>query len=155
MSNEVDDLDIELIAALREDARTPNKVLAKRLGVAETTIAARIRQLTEQRVMRVILRRDLYSKGYDLQCFADVFVAGRPVRAVAADLAGLARATAVTITPGSPQILVVFNAVDRADLLAALEGEIGVVDGIERIELHTAVDIRKYQTGYARLDLPP
>lgn len=151
MKHTVTDVDRLLIDALREDGRTPNKTLAKRLGIAETTVASRIRYLHDHNVMLVTLRRDLYSKGYDLQCFADVTVSGRPVRAVAGDLARFDSVSAVSLMLGTPEIIATFNAIDRDDLLRVLEQEIAMVEGVARIELHTAVDIRKYQVGYAPL----
>jgi DNA-binding Lrp family transcriptional regulator len=151
LKHTVTDVDRLLIDALREDGRTPNKTLAKRLGIAETTVASRIRYLHDHNVMLVTLRRDLYSKGYDLQCFADVTVSGRPVRAVASDLARFDSVSAVSLMLGTPEIIATFNAIDRDDLLRVLEQEIAMVEGVARIELHTAVDIRKYQVGYAPL----
>jgi Lrp/AsnC family transcriptional regulator for asnA, asnC and gidA len=148
----LDDIDLALIETLRKNGRTPSKTLARSLGVAETTVASRIRQLREDKVMLVTLRRDLYSKGFDLQCFADVFVAGRSVDAVAEDLARIAVTSSVTLMLGTPEIIVAFNAIDREDLLRVLEEDIPTVDGVVRIELHTAVDIRKYQMGFAKLD---
>jgi DNA-binding Lrp family transcriptional regulator len=148
----LDQIDLALIEALREDGRRPNKALAHKLGIAETTVASRIRQLREDKVMLVTLRRDLYSKGYDLQCFADVSVSGRSVQAVAEDLAKIGPVSSVSLMLGTPELVVVFNAVDREDLLRVLEEEIARIEGVARLELHTAVDIRKYQTGYANLD---
>ena len=65
----LDDIDRALIEHLRSDGRMPNKRLAKHLSVSEATVANRIRRLQEESVLRVLLRRDLYSKGFDLQCF--------------------------------------------------------------------------------------
>ncbi len=149
MPAQLSDTDLRLIELLRQDGRAPNKVLAAELGVAETTVASRIRQLRDDGVMRVILRRDLYSKGYDLQCFADVSVQGRSVDEVGRDLAALNATTSVSVMLGTPEILAIFNAQDRKDLLRILEEDIASVPGVAQVELHTAMDIRKYQTGYA------
>ena len=148
---DLDDIDRALIELLRTDGRMSNKQLAKQVSISEATVANRIRRLQEESVLRVVLRRDLYSKGYDLQCFAEISVAGRAVERVASDLAGIERATSVNLLLGTPEIMMVFNAVDREDLLAGLENEIAGVAGVTRVELHTAIDIRKYKTGYARL----
>jgi len=148
----LDRIDLALIEALREDGRTPNKTLAQRLGIAETTVASRIRQLRDDKHMVVTLRRDLYSKGFDLQCFADITVSGRKVEDVAQELAAMRVTTSVSLMLGTPEILAVFNAVDRLDLLRVLEEEIAQVRGVARVELHTTVDIRKYQSGYANLE---
>jgi len=147
----LDDIDRALIELLRTDGRMSNKRLAKQVSISEATVANRIRRLQQESVLRVVLRRDLYSKGYDLQCFAEISVAGRAVERVASDLAGIGRATSVNLLLGTPEIMMVFNAVDREDLLAGLENEIAGVEGVTRVELHTAIDIRKYKTGYARL----
>lgn len=147
----LDDIDRMLIDALRKDGRTPNKALAAQLGVSEATVASRLRQLHDDNVMRVILRRDLYSKGYALQCFADVCVAGRQVREVADDLARIGAVTSVSLLLGTPEILVVFNARDRHDLMRVQNEELAAVQGVARIEIHVALDIRKYKAGYARL----
>jgi len=151
MAETLDKIDLALIEALREDGRRPSKSLAQALGIAETTVAARIRQLRDDKVMLVTLRRDLYSKGFDLQCFADIFVAEREVDMVAEDLARIDAVSAVSLMLGSPEIVLVFNATDRRDLMRVLEGEIARVAGVARLELHTAIDIRKYQTGFASL----
>ncbi|MYE13166.1 MAG: Lrp/AsnC family transcriptional regulator [Gammaproteobacteria bacterium] len=147
----LDDIDRALIEHLRTDGRMPNKRLAKHLSISEATVANRIRRLQEESVLRVLLRRDLYSKGFDLQCFAEVSVVGRSVERVASDLVEIERATSVNLLLGTPEIMLVFNAVDREDLLGVLENEIAAVEGVARVELHTAIDIRKYKTGYARL----
>ncbi len=148
---ELDHIDLALIDALREDGRTANKTLAARLGIAEATVATRIRQLRDEGVMQVLLRQDLFSKGYDLQCFADIHVHGREVDPVAEELASLEEISSVSVMLGTPQLLVVFNARDRLDLLRIVEQGIAPIAGVDRVELHTAVDIRKYQTGYAAL----
>jgi DNA-binding Lrp family transcriptional regulator len=149
---DLDQIDLALIECLRVDGRTPNKSLAQRIGIAEATVAARIRQLREDKVMFVTLRRDLYSKGYDIQCFVDITVQHRNIDEVAADLALIDAVGSVLLMLGTPEIIAVLNAVDREDLYRVLEDEIGRVEGITRVELHIAVDIRKYQAGYANLE---
>jgi len=124
------------------------------LGVAESTVALRIRQLRNERTMLVTLRRDLFSKGYELQCFADISVRGRDVDEVARDLARMGEVSAVNVMLGSPEVSVTISATDRADLQRILGQELASIRGVARIEIHTAIDIRKYQPGYANLGNP-
>ena len=147
-----DDLDQTLIETLREDGRVATKTLANKLGVTEKTVAARIRNLEINNIMRVVLRQDLYSKGFTLQCWVDIYVAGRSTDKVVADLDRIETKTSVSVMFGSPEILLVFNALDQAHLASILELDIGAIKGISRIEVHTAVDIRKYMFGSALLD---
>ena len=151
MTIEIDDLDRRLIDELKRDGRATNKAIAQALGIAESTVATRLRQLRDDKVMLVALRRDLHSKGFDLQCFVDVYVKGRAVETVARDIAKIEATTSVSLMLGSPEIFVVFNARDRKDLLRVMIDELATVKGIARTEIFTSLQIRKYQTGYANL----
>ena len=147
----IDDLDRKIIDLLREDGRAPNKLIAAKLGVSETTIAIRIRSLRERKVMLVTLQRDFYSQGFDLQCLGDVYVAERQVEAVARDLAELPNVTIVTMNFGSPEIVITFNARDRGDVVKIIDEQLARVKGIHRIETCIALDIRKYESWFGNL----
>jgi len=147
----IDDLDRSIIALLREDGRAPNSDLAAKLGVSETTVAIRIRSLRERKVMLVTLQRDFYSQGFDLQCLGDVYVDSREVEAVARDFAALPNVTIVTLNIGSPEILITFNARDRADVVRITDEQLARVRGVDRIETYIALDIRKYESWFGNL----
>lgn len=147
----IDDLDRKIIGLLREDARTPNKHLAVKLGVAETTVAIRIRSLRKRKIMLVTLQRDFYSRGFDLQCLGDVYICGREVEAVARDLAALPSVTIVTMNFGSPEIFIAFNAQDRGDVVKITDGQLARVKGIARIETYISLEIRKYEAWFGNL----
>lgn len=150
MTKVVDEIDLKIIEALRADGRTPNKTLAIELGVSETTIASRIRGLRERKVMLVTLQRDIFAQGYEFQCIAEVYVANRKVDAVAADLCKL-DLSSVALTLGSPEITVVFSARDRADMMRVIGEQIAQVRGVERVETHVVLDVRKYESSYGDL----
>jgi DNA-binding Lrp family transcriptional regulator len=48
----LDDTDVEIIRMLQADARRPNTEIARRLGVAETTVRNRIERLTRDGVVQ-------------------------------------------------------------------------------------------------------
>ena len=47
--SDIDDIDRQVIELLRADGRMPTKAIARTVGLAETTVAARLRQLREER----------------------------------------------------------------------------------------------------------
>ncbi|HET6474276.1 MAG TPA: Lrp/AsnC family transcriptional regulator [Pseudomonadales bacterium] len=151
MTKTPDETDLRIIEALREDGRTPNKTIAKMLNVSETTVASRIRALTERNVMQVTLQRDIYSLGYEFQGFLDVYVAGRDVDAVAADIVPIEGVLAVAIYLGSPDILVSFAARNREDLARIVNDEMAKVAGIQRVESYFALEIRKFESAHVAL----
>jgi len=151
MTKTPDEIDLRIIDALRQDGRTPNKSIAKMLNVSETTVASRIRSLTERNVMQVTLQRDIYSLGYAFQGFLDIYVAGRNVDAIAADIVPIDGVLAVAIYLGSPDIFVSFAARDRADLARIVNQEIAEIAGIRRVESYFALEIRKFESAHVAL----
>ncbi len=151
MGKSPDKIDLQIIDTLRLDGRTPNKSIAKLLNVSETTIASRIRAMTERNVMRVTLQRDIYSLGYEFQGFLDLYVAGRGVEEVAQEVCDVEGVLAVAVYLGSPDILVSFGARGREDLARITDRDIAKIRGIERLESYVALEIRKFESGYVAL----
>jgi DNA-binding Lrp family transcriptional regulator len=151
MPKSPDKIDLQIIETLRVDGRTPNKSIAKRLNVSETTIASRIRAMTERNVMRVTLQRDIYSLGYEFQGFLDLYVAGRNVDEVARDVCDIEGVLAVAIYLGSPDILVSFGARGREDLSRIIDHEVAQIRGVQRLDSYVALEIRKFQSNYVAL----
>ena len=151
MGKAPDRIDLQIIETLRQDGRTPNKSIAKLLDVSETTIASRIRAMTERNVMRVTLQRDIYSLGYQFQGFLDLYVTGRDVDEVAKDVGEIAGVLAIAVYLGNPDMLVSFGARDRDDLARIINGDVAKVSGIQRVDSYVALDIRKFESGYVAL----
>jgi DNA-binding Lrp family transcriptional regulator len=151
MGKAPDRIDLQIIETLRQDGRTPNKSIAKLLNVSETTIASRIRSMTERDVMRVTLQRDIYSLGYQFQGFLDLYVAGRDAHEVAKDVGDITGVLATAVYLGSPDVFVSFGARDRDDLSRIINDEVAKVSGIQRMDSYVALDIRKFESGYVAL----
>lgn len=151
MPKSPDKIDMQIIETLRLDGRTPNKSIAKHLNVSETTIASRIRAMTERNVMRVTLQRDIYSLGYEFQGFLDLYVSGRSVDEVAREVCDIEGVLAVAIYLGSPDILVSFGARGREDLSRIIDRDVAKIRGVQHVDSYVALEIRKMQSSYVAL----
>ena len=136
---------------MRLNPRVAANSLARDLGVTEQTVSARIRSLRAKDQLRVVVQSDIYAQGYEFVCFADVYVSGRAAASVAEELTAIEGTTAVVLTIGHPEIIVMFNAYDSQDFLRLVNHDIGRVDGVEHVETLIAMEIAKYQTEFARL----
>jgi DNA-binding Lrp family transcriptional regulator len=146
-----DALDLQIIEALRADPLTTNKAMAQSFGVAEPTIAARIRSMAERGVMRVTVQRDLTALGFPVFAFLDVYSDGRPAADIASDLVEIEEATSVVTSLGGPEILVNLYAKTQTDLQSLIEGPISSTKGIRRVELHVCLETLKQLSGYGNL----
>ena len=119
--------------------------------MAEATVATRLRQMREDKVMRVALRKDFHRAGYDLQTTVDIAVSGRSVQSVAEEVAAIDAVKAVMIVMRKPEILITINTRDRQELAQVLCDQISSIRGITDIETHTVLRIRKSRVRYVNL----
>ena len=78
----LDDLDRAILLQLREDPQRPNKSVADSLAVTEATVAARIRAMENDGVMKIMAQQSFSAAGYEVLANVDLCVSGRAVGAV-------------------------------------------------------------------------
>ncbi|MFY9712946.1 MAG: Lrp/AsnC family transcriptional regulator [Microbacterium sp.] len=116
----LDEIDLELLAALTRDADITNKALAHRLGLAESTCAHRVRALRTRGIIRdTRIRVDEAALGFPLQAIIKVRLAnhtGPKVIALFDALAGIPRVLQVFHVAGVDDFLVHVAVQDAAAL---------------------------------------
>lgn len=130
----LDELDLELLAALSVRADITNKALATRLGLAESTCAHRVRALRDRGVIRdTRIRLDEAALGYPLQAIIKVRLTNHTGAKVTALFDAL-----VAI----PRVLQVFHVAGVDDFLVhvAVEDATALRDIVlEHITIHPVV----------------
>jgi DNA-binding Lrp family transcriptional regulator len=130
----MDDIDRDLIAILRADARTPVATLAKRLGVSRGTVQNRIDRLTRQGViLGFTLRLPPDSEPRRVRATMTIAVDGERSSAVVAALRGFPEVEAVHTTNGRWDLVAEINAESLATFSAALD-HIRQIKGIATTE---------------------
>lgn len=106
----LDEVDLQILAALTADAAVTNKALARRLGLAESTCAHRVRALRDRGVIRdTRIRVDGAALGLPLQAIIKVRLAnhtGPKVTALFDALVGVPRVLQVFHVAGVDDFLV-------------------------------------------------
>ncbi len=147
----LDDLDRAILLQLREDPQRPNKSIADSLAVTEATVAARIRAMENDGVMKVMAQQSFHAAGYEVLANVDLCISGRPVHAVAEELAGIAEVAVVTINIGDPALSLLVMASSLASLQTRVMEEIANVAGVRSTETMIYADIIKYRSDFAIL----
>lgn len=130
----MDDIDRQLIALLRQDARLSVATLAARLGVSRGTVSNRLRKLEDAHVIvgyRVQLRPD--AEPQQIRAWMGVVVEGNQSRAVIAALLGEPSVAALHDTNGRFDLLAELRADSNAALSAVLE-RVRLIKGIASSE---------------------
>ena len=119
--------------------------------MSEATIAARIRALENDRVMKVMAQRDFRAAGYHVLANVEVSVKGRSVEEVANEISRLERVALVSILIGDPAISLLVMAVDLPDLQNLTIDTIAHIEGVRSIETMVFTEIIKYRSEFVNL----
>ena len=139
----MDDIDRQLVALLRKDARTPVATLATKLGLARGTITSRLRKLEDEQVIvgyTVRLRPD--AEPDQIRAWMWVLVEGNQTRAVIDSLLGEPGVAALHDTNGRWDLLAELRVADMAELSRVLE-RVRLTRGIANTE--TSILLTSYR----------
>ncbi|MBX3634932.1 MAG: Lrp/AsnC family transcriptional regulator [Rubrivivax sp.] len=128
----LDTLDRRLIALLQADARASAADLARRLGVARTTVLARLARLERERVIvgyTVRLGQDEGERG--VEAFVGITTEPKSGALVTQRLASLPELRQLCSVSGEFDYIALLRAESPARLDALLD-EIGAIDGVRR-----------------------
>jgi DNA-binding Lrp family transcriptional regulator len=144
MAGFMDTLDQDILDALTRDARTPVSTLARRLGQARTTIAARIERLERDgAILGYTIRRGAARTA--IRATALIHIEPRSAPAVLQRLKAVPEVAKVATTSGRFDMIVEIAAPDtrRLDDILDLIGEVkGVISSESLIELSVKIDRR-------------
>jgi len=127
-----DDLDRRLLSLLQADARTPTAELARRLGVARTTVLARLTRLERGGVVvgyTVRLGQDEAERG--VEAFVGITTEPQSAREVTQRLAGVPELRQLCSVSGEFDYMALLRAESPARLDALLD-EIGAIEGVRK-----------------------
>lgn len=142
----LDELDLSILAALRSAPRETSKAIADQLAVSEATVAARIRALEQDRVIKIMAQTDFRAAGYHILASVELRTGGRSVEEVAQELAGLEQVALVSILMGDPSISLLVMAASLADLQRLTMSTIAGMRGVREVETMIFSEIIKYRS---------
>jgi Lrp/AsnC family transcriptional regulator for asnA, asnC and gidA len=133
-SDPLDELDNQIIQALRTDARRSNVELAKQLGVSEGTVRNRVRRLISTGYMSVVAMTRLHKLGYDTDVLIQVTTESGRQQEVAERLSMLPATRYVAITTGAFDISVGAVFRNNRELYEFLTEDVAKIPGIARTQ---------------------
>lgn len=138
----LDTLDRRLIALLQANARTSTADLARRLGVARTTVLARLARLERDGVIvgyTVRLAADEADRS--VQAYVGIVTDPKQARAVTQRLAALPELRQLCSVSGEVDFIALLRAESTARLDALLD-EIGEIEGVRRTTSSVVLALR-------------
>jgi DNA-binding Lrp family transcriptional regulator len=142
LTGQPDDLDRRLILLLQANARESTATLARKLGVARTTVVARLARLEASgRIVGYTARLGGDEAGRSVQAFVGITVSPKAGREVVKRLAELPELRQLASVSGEFDYMALLRA-DTTARLDALLDEIGEIDGVLRTNSSVVLALR-------------
>ena len=130
----MDDLDLLILNALQEDGRTPFTQIAKKVGVAESTIRSRYASLVERGIVQTIAVIDPFSVGYNSPALIGISTESGAINSVAQTLEQMPEVSYLVLTLGGYDLMVEVFCRDREHLTDLITNQIQPIPGVRVTE---------------------
>ena len=130
----MDDLDLQILDNLREDGRTPFTQIAKKVGVAESTIRSRYASLIERGIVQTIAVIDPFAVGYNSPALIGVKVEPGSINFVAQTLEKMPEVSYLVLTLGGYDLMVEVFCRDPEHLMDIITNHIQSIQGVRTTE---------------------
>ncbi len=130
----MDDLDLLILNALQEDGRTPFTQIAKKVGVAESTIRSRYASLVERGIVQTIAVIDPFAVGYKSPALIGISIEHGAMNSVAQTLEQMPEVSYLVLTLGGYDLMVEVFCRDREHLVDVITNQIQSIQGVRSTE---------------------
>jgi len=133
---EVDNVDLNILEILRDDAKKPFTEVAKKVHVSQGTVHVRMNKMEEAGIVEKTTVKINYAKlGFDITAFIGIYLEKSALYdKVVARLKEIPEITSIHYTTGNYSMFVKIHCRDTNHLKEVLHDKMQQVDGIERTE---------------------
>ena len=139
----MDDVDRQILEALRQDGRTPFAQIADQLGVSPGMIRMRYNRLVEMGYLKVVAITNPLRMGYDAMAMIGLRTDGTKMLEVAEKVAAFDEVVYLIVTTGRYDIMVEVFCRDHADLLRFITEKLYSIEGVRETESFLQLKIVK------------
>lgn len=139
----MDDVDRQILEALRQDGRTPFAQIADQLGVSPGMIRMRYNRLVEMGYLKVVAITNPLRMGYDAMAMIGLRTDGTKMLEVAEKVATFDEVVYLIVTTGRYDIMVEVFCRDHADLLRFITEKLYSIEGVRETESFLQLKIVK------------
>ncbi len=139
---EIDNVDLQILDLLMDDAKIPYTEIAKKVFVSGGTVHVRMKKLEEMGVViGTTLNMDYSKLGYDVTCFLGIFLQKSSLYdEVVEKLKDVPEIVKIHYTTGNYNIFIKIHCRDTRHLREVLHDKIQKVEGIERTETFISLE---------------
>ena len=142
----MDDIDRLILHSLQDDGRTPFTQIAKKVGLSESAIRSRYKNLVEQGVVRTVSIVDPYALDFQAPALINITVEAGKIEAVARELADLPETAYLVVTLGPYDLIAEVYCRNLKHLTELVTQRIQTIPGVRSTD--TAMVAQVYKLSY-------
>ena len=147
---ELDEIDLQIIAALQLDGRASFADIAREVDLSPAAIRLRVKRLLDTETLDIVAVTDPLRIGFTMQAMIGLNTSGN-IEALSEEIARLEPVTYVVLTAGRFDLLVEVLCTDNDHLLTVI-GKLRELDGVSSTETFTYLRLAKQTYAWG---LPP
>ena len=142
-SQTVDEIDLQIIAALRKDGRVAFAQIAEQLNVSPGMIRLRYNRLVEEGFLKVVAITNPLRMGYKTMAMIGIRVDGSKLLDIAEKISKLDEVIYMVVASGRFDIFAEVVCRDHEDLLRFLTEKLSTIEGVRESESFMHLKIMK------------
>ena len=131
---ELDNIDLQILEALRGDGRVAFSQIAEQLGVSPGMIRMRYNRMVEMGFLKVVAITNPLRMGYQAMAMIGIRTDGKRMLEIAEQVAGFEEVIYLVVTSGRFDIMMEVVCRDHADLLRFITEKLYSIDGVRESE---------------------
>jgi Lrp/AsnC family transcriptional regulator for asnA, asnC and gidA len=145
---DLDSTDLSILNCLLGDARRSVTLIAKDVGVSESTVRNRLKKLVAEGLIEFDVTTDPYRFGYAVWAMLEIHVELPRIRAVAELISREPRVHMVGIMSGAYEIFAATVVRSNQDLVELITNRLSKIPGITRVSSSTILEIVKRKVNF-------
>lgn len=140
----IDALDAEIILLLQDNGRIANTAIAKKLGIAESTVRTRLKRLFDDKIVQIVAVSNPFDLGFQVAGNFKINIDLKHKDMIMEELVAIKELWYVVLTTGGTDVDADFIVPTFEDLQFLIFEKINKIDGIKRIETSLIMQYGKH-----------
>ncbi len=140
----IDAVDSEMIILLQKDGRISNTAIAKKLGIAESTVRTRLKRLIDNKIVKIVAVSSPFDLGFQVAGNFKITIDLKKKNTIMKKLVAIKELWYVVLTTGGTDVDADFIVATFEDLQSLIFDKINKIDGIMKIETSIIMQYGKH-----------
>jgi len=140
----IDAVDSEIILLLQKDGRISNTAIAKKLGIAESTVRTRLKRLIDTKIVKIVAVSSPFDLGFQVSGNFKINIDLSKKDMIMKELVAIKELWYVVLTTGGTDVDADFIVPSFDDIEALIFEKINKIDGIVKIQTSLIMQYGKH-----------